>query len=236
MDAALHLVLRLRGGGGPDFVDVTRTDALTQQSWSKSAPDWRVVGKGLCLEGRCTNTRCDAYGHMVIVNKGFNNFDFVASANSPERRDCLCPVCYQPVVPVKPGFNNCMWKVAAVKMSSPESIFNKPWTKAGDQYTTYDDVKAGTSTFSRLQIFVKELPETFSAPGVPAVSAAALQQEYCAICIERFERPPPSSAENVPTAHTSGCGHIFHSGCVRKWSSIQKAHGHTLSCPLCRAE
>jgi hypothetical protein len=65
-ESLLHLVLRLRGAGL--FSDVTKEPKIFE--WSKSAPDWRVVRTGLCLEGRCQNNKCKAYKNMVIINVG----------------------------------------------------------------------------------------------------------------------------------------------------------------------
>ncbi|AJF97408.1 RING and ubiquitin domain protein [Pandoravirus inopinatum] len=86
-DATMHLVLRLRGGGGGPptsamFVDMENTGAMRRQQWSKSAPDWRIVRPGLCVEGRCKNVDCAAYGRMVIVNKGFDTFDLLLDTDT----------------------------------------------------------------------------------------------------------------------------------------------------------
>ena len=50
---------------------------------------------------------------------------------------CSCPVCGHSAPPIKPGFNNCDWKVIAVTRDNPESIFRRAWVKAGNEYTTY---------------------------------------------------------------------------------------------------
>lgn len=47
-----HLVLRLRGGGPGDFVDLTNENGLQVQNWSRSAPSWRRARRGLNLEGK----------------------------------------------------------------------------------------------------------------------------------------------------------------------------------------
>ncbi|CAN0427173.1 unnamed protein product, partial [Ectocarpus fasciculatus] len=83
--STLHLVLRLRGGGycpppiavGAKFADVSDSSGLTEHAFSDHAPRWRVAEPGLCLEGRCTSSYCDAHGRMVILNHGFQDFDLM---------------------------------------------------------------------------------------------------------------------------------------------------------------
>ena len=151
--STLHMILRLRGGGGPPVVDVTRSIALRTFAWNKDAPRWRVVEPGLCLEGICRNPSCCAYRRMVIANMNIRKVDLAKSIEI----SCLCPVCHQRFQPIKPGFNNCFWKISAVKESFPESVFHTPWKRAEDAYTTYNEVTAGMSVFTRLQIFVRPL-------------------------------------------------------------------------------
>jgi hypothetical protein len=85
-EATMHLVLRLRGGGAPlpsaMFVDMENTGAMQRRQWSKSAPDWRIVRPGLCVEGRCKNVECKAFGHMVIINRDFGTFDLLLDADT----------------------------------------------------------------------------------------------------------------------------------------------------------
>ncbi|KAI2492925.1 hypothetical protein MHU86_21603 [Fragilaria crotonensis] len=153
-DCTIHLILRLRGGASPCFVDVTKAEALRTLEWNKAAPDWRMADKGLSLEGLCQNQNCRAHQKMVIMNLGFRNFDLLSLS---DKYTCKCPTCRMPVTPIKPGFNNCLWKISCVKKSDPLSVIHRPWTKAEDKYTTFDEVVAGTTEFTRLQIFVRQL-------------------------------------------------------------------------------
>jgi len=91
-EARLDLVLRLRGGGGPgmQFADITKEEKAKSFEWSKSgAPDWRMARKGLCLEGKCLNERCRAYGRWVIINKGVGTYDVVY-----DHYQNRCPMCW----------------------------------------------------------------------------------------------------------------------------------------------
>lgn len=223
-NSTVTMMLRLRGGGGPDFVDVTRTDALRTKQWSKTAPDWRIAKKGLVLEGRCRNPNCRAFNKMVVMNLGFMNFDLL-SQNSEAREKCKCPMCKHAVKPIKPGFNNCLWKVTAVKKADPISMFHRPWTKAGAEYITYDEHTAGTTEFVHLQIFVRRLTSSESYAGsLPPV------ESVCAICLESLPFGRMDKAE-----HETHCGHYFHPWCASMWSEAQKRRSEPSSCPLCRA-
>eukprot|EP00873_Tetraselmis_striata_P044146 jgi/Tetstr1/464410/TSEL_009202.t1 len=42
----------------------------------------------------------------------------------------VCPMCYGKVDPVKPGFNNCYYKVVAASPSISPSLYTKPWTRS----------------------------------------------------------------------------------------------------------
>jgi ubiquitin len=80
MESTLHLVLRLRGGGGADprmFANLQNDGNSTLHQWSNNAPDWRCVGRGLALEGVCTNEQCEAFLHEVIVNKRMGIYDLI---------------------------------------------------------------------------------------------------------------------------------------------------------------
>jgi ubiquitin len=206
--STLHLVLFLRGGG--EFVDVTQERALREAAWNKSAPDWRIARPGLALEGRCEYPGCRAFGSMVICNQGFANF------NMANNKGVACPMCRAPVKAMKPGFNNCYYRITAVKKNQPATVYNRAWTRVGDAYATYDEHLAGQAEFSQLQIFVRPLP-----------TVAAAQE--CAICFEEMN-------ECSKQHKLSGCFHWFHVGCSASWAETLLKQEQPLTCPMCRAE
>jgi hypothetical protein len=130
IEYTLHLVLRLRGGGATGFIDVQNESAMVTHQWSSDGPDWRVVSPGLCIEGRCTNSRCAAYKHMVIHNNRFNHFDLHTSDNA------ACPQCNMRIKPLKPAFSNCFYKIVGVKADEHVTMYTKEWTRVGNEYTT----------------------------------------------------------------------------------------------------
>lgn len=77
-ESVLNVIIRLRGGGGVlSFADISNNDALKKVEFSCSAPQWRVVSRGLNIEGRCSNSHCQANGSMVICPIGLNKFSLV---------------------------------------------------------------------------------------------------------------------------------------------------------------
>ena len=96
--STLFLVLRLTGGdlcSGVKFTDVTYKKGIQRLDWSSNAPNWRRARHGLCIEGKCTNRRCKAYGQWVIMNQHYTDFDLINDAYL-----CKCPMCDKVVVPV----------------------------------------------------------------------------------------------------------------------------------------
>ena len=97
-DSVLHLVLRLRGGGGSigiNFVDVEK-GLIQNLSFSKSAPEWRKVDKGLNLFGLCKNSECKAFNKEVVHIVGIKNEKYNLQENI---LNIKCPICKGHIVP-----------------------------------------------------------------------------------------------------------------------------------------
>ena len=112
----LHLVLKLRGGGGYDkermFVDMSNEAGLQHRQFDPSAPEWRIADRGLNLEGRCTNADCEAFDEMVIMQMGYGVFDVLLDSNADTTR---CPCCDEFVQPLTCAFSRCEWKWSGLK-------------------------------------------------------------------------------------------------------------------------
>ena len=190
LESTLHLVLCLRGGAsvpGVRFTDVTDGKGPEEMQWSDEAPDWRIAYPGLCIEGECANRTCEAYGHMVIMNKGWTEFDLINDSHL-----CKCPICKERVVPITCGFNNCKWKIIArkVELGKPPQMFKTDWKSVGDLYEYYSPEKSGEANFVALKIICRETDG---------------QKLIC------FECGSEGTKENMQQA---GCGHLFHAaGC-----------------------
>ena len=113
--STVRLILRLRGGGGfqpRTFVDMANEAGLQRHQWSRRAPKWRTASSGLNLEGRCTNSACEAYEKMVIMRMEFGVFDIQMDSNAQTTR---CPCCQTFVQPLTCGFTDCEWKWTGLK-------------------------------------------------------------------------------------------------------------------------
>ncbi|KAL7561702.1 hypothetical protein ACA910_016464 [Epithemia clementina (nom. ined.)] len=215
--STVDLSMQLQGGRqtvGHKLVDVTRSDALYTMAFSPTAPTWRGVSPGLCLEGRCQNPSCPAYNKMVICNMGFQDVNLVTEQ---PKVDCCCPKCNEDLKPIKAGFNKCLWKLTAVKKSSPESVFQRPWERAANAYTTYDEALAGKFEFACLQIFVRPLSTTSGRD-------TATPAPFCPICF--------TTVDGRQT-HEQQCDHVVHEECWKRWKGKLDKNGFALYCPRC---
>lgn len=153
-DDTLHLILRLRGGGPGvaigQFADVSDSSGLTAHAFSEHGPDWRIADPGLCLEGECTNARCEAHGEMVILNHGFRDFDLTR----PGREAKQCPECHKEVVPSTCGFTECTWRYKGRKAGETDVLVGK-WKEARDNYHRFTE--EGQVEWDRLLIQARPL-------------------------------------------------------------------------------
>ena len=210
-ESTLHLVLRLRGGCANEFVDVSNESAIRNYEWNSSAPDWRIAEEGLCLEGKCTNRKCKAFNKMVIYNHGYETFDLC-------EKSATCPMCYKGIDVIKPGLNNCLYRIEGLKANSHENNvqYVKPWTEVGDHYMTYDEAKAGMLTWKYLYIHVRPLNKKIDAP----TGTLTVISSNCPICFDSMG----NSVSQCPL------GHHFHHHCFEEW----KKNCSKPTCPLCR--
>lgn len=143
---------------GLKFVDVTASDSLKCIQWSQTAPPWRRARQGLCLEGRCTNRKCNASDKKVIMSMGYTKFDLLSDSNANTTK---CPVCKEYVSPTTCAFNNCWWRYEGLKDNKnkpPESCSNA-WTWADDAYRRFDEETGENISWRRLILeAVRQLP------------------------------------------------------------------------------
>lgn len=86
--------------------------------WKEEAPWFREINDGFCWLCYCMNTNCDAYGQLVVINRGY-----AAISKKKEMMILVCPVCSQGNQKVQPtlkirncGFVNCEWAMRGVLM------------------------------------------------------------------------------------------------------------------------
>ena len=225
----VDLILRLRGGGGSSFADLSQAGAFETFGWSSDAPDWRRVSRGLCLEGRCKNTACAADGEMVIINMGFTKFDLL-SPNDLEK--VLCPMCHEPVRPTTCAFNRCWWNFAGIKQSAPTTVITLDWKKVGDQYERCNEYKAGTAVWNKFLITIKE--HDYHVDGYRSTTTTTVKftpdDTFCPICIQSITNTYEDENEERKRGCRLSCGHSYHNQCINVWFATSK----TTDCPMCR--
>lgn len=140
-NSELHLVLRLRGGGpGFAFSDI---ENIQQHNYSKTAPDYRMAGKGLNLE-----LYCDQVEDYIIVPKGFGKFNCV-SFNKEK-----CSVCEKLHDIALCGFSKCEYRFSGIR---DDGCVAKVSNIADKKYIRTSESKV---MWKSLAVIVTPLPKT----------------------------------------------------------------------------
>ncbi|CAN0204299.1 unnamed protein product [Ectocarpus fasciculatus] len=247
--STLHLVLRMRGDQprrasiavSAKFADVSDSSGLTEHAFSDHEPDWRIAKPGLCLEGRCTNSDCDADGCMVILNHGFQDFDLMRQGRDPKR----CPMCRSEVVPSTCGFTDCTWRYKGRKAGETNVLVGM-WKEAGDSYHRFKE-DGEEVEWDRLLIQVRPLlkleQRVLSAPPARKRVKRPNTRANTSTCTVasvvdhtwgRCTRCTDCSAfeETLASDETVlECGHRFHTKCLAGWE-----RDSMIVCPICREE
>ncbi|EEY54947.1 ubiquitin family RING domain-containing protein [Phytophthora infestans T30-4] len=189
----VHLVRLMRGGGGPP----------------RMFADWRIVRRGLNIEGRCKNVECAAYQHMVIHPKQYEAFNLMRDD------DIRCPICHSKVKPRTCGFYDCVWKFDGTQEQNGFSIISQ-WKEA----------------FGRnLMIVARRRDESTEVMLSPSAQATGISRsDKCSICWSKFGLTASGFVVTI------SCGHSFHCSCIDKWSGWCMNNGTLPSCPVCRRE
>lgn len=74
--------------GGLQAIPFNKMDNPIYGGFSNNAPKWRVIAKGLNLEGRCKNSDCQAFNKKVWIQKGFGKLNM-----NKEVKMSKCPLC-----------------------------------------------------------------------------------------------------------------------------------------------
>lgn len=235
-DTTLYADFDLRGGAViNNLVDVEKSDTKRRLKWSSEAERWRICKEGFSAEGICPPRTCIAYKNDVISNHSFGLFEM-------DGLHATCPICRNKVNVTNLGFNNCLYRIRAMKENSLIEM-TIPWTKVGDHYETWDSEKAGLVNWKYMTIEVRKndrlvaRPPQESSPSHQQVNIAPVSRN-CAIC---FKRLPTWDAEiecsneqdvfqDRPISKVTmiECGHSFHSECWNKPASEIKSR----LCPI----
>jgi hypothetical protein len=144
-------VHNMSGNMGAAFIDVSNESGLQHIKFSQTAPRWRIVKGGLCLEGKCLNASCVAYQQQVIINIGYRQFDILTDANAQTSK---CPVCLKYVEPTTCGFTACLWRWWGIKKPGsglpPVEIPPCHWKEVVGEYVRFDEQRSGSVIWLKL--------------------------------------------------------------------------------------
>ena len=151
-ESAIHLVLRLRGGGMPPSFSFNSMNEPVKMEFSQTAPDWRCVSPGISWLGNCTNSDCDAFLQEVISNHGFGVFNVETAKNR-----ATCPECKHALLNVEgSGFFNCKYRFYGVQVDGTEREGSGEAGK--DNYTAFLNGESVKWRILRIQVeFLKDL-------------------------------------------------------------------------------
>ena len=222
-EAILHVVLRLRGGGGGEFIDISNKEKRGEQEFSVTGPKWRVATEGLGIMGICRNKECPAYLDGVLHNHGLREFglDDIGSA--------ICPKCEFSIDPIRLTLNNCSWRFEGIKATEPELLLKTEWENIGKHIVFYDQSLTGSVKWLSLKI---QIINTIKEERVREITNKSLSnisnkgvilpnKLFCSICLK-------SNKHNKEISKLE-CSHIFHSECISQWAKRSN------ECPMCRA-
>ncbi|CAF4913517.1 unnamed protein product [Rotaria socialis] len=122
------------------FVDVSESEGLKRVEWSTTGKKWRQVQHGMCLEGKCIKSKCEAHDQMVIIPIGYGTFDVLRDSDTNSK----CPMCKEYVEPIICSFNNCWWKYKGKRKEkdddrNPPQECNGDWKQADDACHYFDE-------------------------------------------------------------------------------------------------
>ena len=130
-----------------NFTDVSK-NIHEEHYFSKTAPDYRIVSKGINVYGICKGKKCKAYNKEVICplknKKIFNLLE--------EKEDLECPICGSLIIPKTLGFFSCEYRIKGKKCENdtitPFELRDKASNKDSIRYFNPD--KNGNATFCEL--------------------------------------------------------------------------------------
>ena len=103
----------VKGGGFPMmFTDLSK-NRTKEIGFSKKAPSYRKVTKGINIFGICKFKKCKAYKKEVVVRIKKKKLDLIK-----ERDDLLCPECEAIIIPKTVGFYLCKFVIYGKKVEN----------------------------------------------------------------------------------------------------------------------
>lgn len=224
----VHLVLRLRGGGGScSFVNIR--DGLTKKSFSEHGPSWYTCHNGLFLRGRCKNNKCDAYRCNVVINKEYEPFDLKYDKDNPKN---VCPECGVYVKVDSFGFSNCKYKIEAeftngekkTIIDSVRDSYVEPNVKSSSKTAEYTKFILRSEDFYADYNFTQKVTKVAMICDGNEKDINITEEITCPICYDVM------SIHDKKKMCVTNCNHIYCKKCLPPWLSSSECN----KCPMCR--
>ena len=135
------------GGIGMNFTDLSKKK-FQEYAFSKGAPTFRIVKRGLNICGDCKSEKCIAFNQEVFIPlDNVKRFDLIK-----ERENLRCPSCRNLIIPKTVAFYLCRYKVKGKNFENGSvkdfEFYDSANNRNAVQY--YDSMKNGN-------VFVIEL-------------------------------------------------------------------------------
>lgn len=220
--STIHFVFRFCTGGKGPFYYVDESNEMGNKivKLSSSAPKWRIVSAGLCIEGYCRSEHCVASGRNVISRESSGTFDVL-------RTLVKCPMCEMPFVPRSIGFVKCAYRIRALKYGGQQE-HTVEWTDVNGDYQTWDGGLAGMTEWKHIEVEAHPMHKLMSVPDNEYCQSALVADE-CVICMQWMGG---QGKGNVMLR----CCHSFHSACAAQWMVRKRAERVMPMCPVCRED
>ena len=124
--------IKAAGGIPLMFTDLSKNKAK-EIGFSKNAPSYRKVTKGINIFGICNFKKCKAYKKEVVVRIKKKKLDLIK-----ERDELFCPECEATIIPKTVGFYLCKFKIYGKKLEDDRII---PFENEKDEANKKDKLK-----------------------------------------------------------------------------------------------
>jgi len=135
------------------FTDISKNKTKEIQ-FSKTAPSYRQVAKGINIFGICNFKKCVAYKKEVIIKVKKKKLDLIK-----ERDELFCPECEATIIPKTVGFYLCKFLIYGKKLEGgKEKSFENEKDEANkkDSLKYFDPELNGEVMFTKLVFEVLE--------------------------------------------------------------------------------
>ena len=108
---------RIKGAGCSMFFSDLSKNKTREILFSKKAPSYRSVSKGINIFGICNFKKCIAHLKEVVVKIKKKKFDLIK-----QRNELFCPECEAQIIPKTVGFYLCKFKIYGKKIEDGSEV------------------------------------------------------------------------------------------------------------------